>query len=45
MTQALATRNLLEIFFSEGISAPELDGGMGHPVVIEIESFSTGQEA
>ncbi len=45
MTQALTTRNLLEVFFGEWISAPELDGGMGHPVVMEIESFSTGQEA
>lgn len=45
MTQALANRNLLEIFFGEGINAPQLDGGMVHPVVIEIESFSTVQEA
>lgn len=45
MTQALAARNLLEIFFGEGISPPELDGGLGRPVVIEIESFPTTQMA
>jgi hypothetical protein len=45
LTQALANRNLLEVFFGEGINASQLDGGMGHPVVIEIESFSTVQEA
>jgi len=45
MTQELANRNLLEIYFGEGIDSPKLDGGMGRPVVIEIESFSTAQEA
>ena len=45
LTQAMRARNLLEVFFGEGVNAPELDGGMGHPVVMEIESFSTSQEA
>lgn len=45
MTQALATRNLLEIFFKEGISTSGSNDGMGHAVVLEIESFPTGQEA
>ncbi len=45
MTQALAARNLLEIFFGEGISPPQLDGGLGQPVVMEIESFPTVQGA
>jgi hypothetical protein len=45
MTQALTARNLLEIFFEEGISPPQLDGGLGHPVVMEIESFPTSQGA
>ena len=38
MTSALAERNLLEIVFANGILPPDLHGGMGRPVVLEIES-------
>ena len=40
ITSALAERNLLEIVFSGGIHPPDLDGGMGRPVVLEIESLA-----
>ncbi len=40
ITPALAERNLLEIVFASGILPPDLDGGMGRPVVLEIESIS-----
>lgn len=37
---ALSSRsNLLEIVFAAGITSPDLDGGLGHPVMIEIESL------
>ena len=39
ITPALAERNLLEIVFASGIIPPNLDGGMGRPVVLEIESI------
>ncbi len=39
ITQALSERNLLEIVFDSGILPPDIDGGMGRPVVLEIESI------
>jgi hypothetical protein len=39
ITSTLAERNLLEIVFAQGILPPALDGGMGRPVVLEIESI------
>lgn len=37
---ALSNRsNLLEIVFAAGITASDLDGGLGRPVMIEIESL------
>ena len=39
ITAAITERNLLEIVFASGILPPELDGGMGRPVVLEIESI------
>ena len=42
ITPALAERNLLEIVFAHGIVPPGIDGGMGRPVVLEIESLPTG---
>ena len=37
---ALSSRsNLLEIVFAAGITAPDLNGGLGQPVMIEIESL------
>ena len=38
ITPALAERNLLEIVFASGIRPSDIDGGMGRPVVLEIES-------
>ena len=40
ITHTLADRNLLEIVFASGILPPNLEGGMGRPVVLEIESMS-----
>lgn len=45
LTQHMTERNLLEIFFGEGITAPHIDGGLGHPVTLEIVSFPTVMEA
>ena len=33
----LADRNLLEIILEGGVSPTNVDGGLGHPVVLEIE--------
>ncbi len=38
ITRVLTERNLLEIVFAQGIRPPNSDGGMGRPVVLEIES-------
>ncbi len=37
----LTERNLLEIVFAQGIRPPEIDGGLGRPVVLEIDSTPT----
>lgn len=39
ITSTLVERNLLEIVFANGIRPPHIDGGMGRPVVLEIESI------
>ncbi len=39
ITAAITERNLLEIVFANGILPPDIDGGMGRPVVLEIESI------
>ena len=41
ITRVLTERNLLEIVFANGIRPPEIDGGLGRPVVLEIESTPT----
>ncbi len=41
ITPALADRNLLEIVFASCTTPPDIDGGMGRPVVLEIESLPT----
>ena len=43
LTQNVTDRNLLEILFGEGISAPHIDGGLGHPVTLEIESGTSAE--
>ena len=40
ITSTLSERNLLEIVFAHGILPPDIDGGMGRPVVLEIESLA-----
>jgi hypothetical protein len=40
ITRVLTERNLLEIVFVHGIHPPDIDGGMGRPVVLEIEAPS-----
>ena len=41
ITAAITERNLLEIVFASGVTPPDIDGEMGRPVVIEIESLPT----
>jgi hypothetical protein len=39
ITPHMVDRNLLEIVFMGSIVSADLDGGLGRPVVLEIETF------